>query len=108
MPTLEASGTLTADGTEQTLTTLTSNKTFILVVDTANMVNGEEVGLKVYSTCLAAGASRLAYYACYIHTQGIPLKFSVPVPSDISFIATLKQVAYVTAYKTFPWKVLSL
>jgi len=108
MPTLEASGTLTADGTEQTLITLTTNKTFLLSVDTGNMVNGETIEVSIYTKCLTGGISRLAYFVSYSHVQGTPQKFSVPVPSDIEFKATLTQTAYVTAYKTFPWKVLSL
>ena len=36
------------------------------------------------------------------------MKYSVPVPADISIRGTLKQTAYVTAYKDFPWNLLSL
>lgn len=108
MPTLESSGTCTADGTQQTLAALTTNKTFVLCVDMGAMVNGEEVELKIYTKCLTGGTSRIAYYAYYTQVQGTPQKFSVPVPSDIEFKATLKQVLYVTAYKDFPWKILSL
>ncbi len=107
MPTSIASGTLTADGTEQTLATDTTNKNYILVVDTANLVNGETVELRLYTKCLTGGTERLAYLATYVHAQGEPMKYSIPVPADISLKATLKQTAYVSAYKTFPWKLLS-
>ncbi len=108
MPTSIASGTLTADGTEQQLAVDTTNKIYVLVVDTANLVNGETVELRLYTKCLSGGTERLAYLATYAHAQGEPMKYSIPVPADISLKATLKQTAYVTAYKDFPWKLLSL
>ncbi len=108
MPTSIASGTLTADGTEQNLATDTGNKNYVLVVDTANLVNGETVELRLYTKCLTGGTERLAYLATYNQAQGEPMKYSVPVPADISLRATLKQTAYVSTYKNFPWKLLSL
>jgi len=108
MPTSIASGTLTADGTEQGLATDTANKNYVLVVDTANLVNGEAVELRLYTKCLTGGTERLAYMATYVNAQGEPMKYSVPVPADISLRATLKQTAYFSAYKAFPWKLLSL
>ena len=108
MPTSLGSNTITADGTEQDLATDTSNKNIVLVVDTAALVNGETVELRIYTKCLTGGTERLAYMASYVNAQGDPMKYSVPVPADISLRATLKQTVYVSAYKTFPWKLLSL
>ena len=108
MPTSIASGTKTADGTEQDLATDTSNKSYVLKVDTANMVDGETVELRIYAICLTAGTERLAYMATYVNAQAEPMKYSMPVPEDISIRCTLKQTAYVTSYKGFPWKLLSL
>lgn len=109
MPTSVASGTVTADGTEQELAAAdTSNKNFVLVVDLATLINGETLELRLYTKCLSGGTERLAYVATYAHIQGAPMKYSVPVPADISIRATLKQTAYVTAYKAFPWKLLGL
>lgn len=108
MPTSIATDTLTADGTEQDLATSTANKNFVLAVDTANLVNGETVELRLYTKCRAGGTERLAYMATYVNAQAEPMKYSVPVPADISLRATLKQTAYVTGYKDFPWSLLSL
>ncbi len=108
MPTSIANGTLTADGTEQDLATDTANKNYVLAVDIANLVNGEAVELRLYTKCLTGGTERLAFMATYVNAQGEPMKYSIPVPADISLRATLKQTAYVTAYKAFPWKLLSL
>ena len=108
MPTSIASGTVTADGTEQTLATDTANHSYVFVVDTASLVYGETVEFRIYTICLSAGTERLAFMATYVNAQGDPMKYSVPVPADISCKVTLKQTAYVSAYKTFPWKLLSL
>jgi hypothetical protein len=111
MPTSIASGTQTAVvTTEHTLATDTSNATFVLVVDTANLTVASGVAdvveLRIYTIALSAGAERLAYTATYVGIQGDPIKYSVPVPADISFKATLKQTAGTA--RQFPWKVLSL
>ena len=108
MPTSLASGTITADGTEQDLATDTNNKNVVLVVDTATLINGETLELRLYTKCLSGGTERLAYMASYVNAKGDPMKYSVPVPADISIRATLKQTVYVTGYKAFPWKLLSL
>lgn len=107
MPTLEASGTQAATiGTEHTLTTLTTNKTFVLVGDTAAMVNGDELELRVKTKVLTGGVLRQAYLGTYRNFQASPVKLSVPLPSDIEFVATLKQTA--GTGRSFPWKVLSI
>lgn len=107
MPTSIASGTQTAVvNTEHTLATDTTNQTYVLVVDTANLVNGDTLELRIYTIALTAGTERLAYTATYSHAQGDPMKYSVPVPADISLKATLKQVAGTA--RSFPWKLLSL
>ena len=106
MPTLEDSGTKTADGTEQTLTTLDTNGVFILEVDTGAMTNGNTLELKIYTKVLTGGTSRLAYVATYSNVQATPNKYSVPVHSGIEFIATLKQLA--ATYRDYPWAVYSI
>ncbi len=108
MPTSIASGTQTADGSEDVLATDTSNKNYVLVVDLSNLVNGETVVLKLYAICLSGGALVLAYFATYSNAQAAPLKYSIPVPADVKIEATLQQTVYVSSYKSFPWKLLSL
>ena len=103
---LVASGTQTAsEGVEHTLATETDPVTYVLVVDTAEMVLGDVLELRLYTKCLDGGTSRLAYIASYTHVQGQPNKYSVPVPADIELKATLKQV---TGSQDFPWALLSV
>lgn len=102
-----ASGTQTATlDTEHTLSTDTSNQTYVFVVDAAAMAVGDVLELYIYTKCLSGGTERLAYSIQYTDAQAEPMKYSVPVPADISFKATLKQTA--GTGRAFPWKVLAL
>mgnify|MGYP003481766265 FL=1 len=105
--TLEASGTQSATlDTEHTLTTETGVEVFELVVDLAAMVNGDITILRIYEKCLTGGTERLAFQATYAHTQSTNIVHSVPVPSDISWKATLEQTD--GTGRSYPWKVLSI
>ena len=105
--TLKASGTQTANvTTEHTLDTDTDSGVYVLVVDTAEMVLGDFLELRIYTKCLVGGASGLAYQASYAQPQAQPLKYSVPVPCNIECKVTLKQTAGVS--RDFPWSLLAL
>ena len=110
MPTLltavDASQTATLT-TEHTLYEATANYNFVLVVDTVNMVNGDVTELKIYTKTLATSTAAVAYYAAYAHAQAQPVKYSVPVPANIYFKATLKQKEG-TAGRAYPFAVLSV
>jgi hypothetical protein len=107
MPTSIASGTQAATvGTEHTLATDTTNKTYVLAVDAGAMVNGDELELRLYTIVLSAGTERLAFYAKFPNVQASPQLYSPPVPADISCKATLKQTA--GTGRSFPWKLLSV
>lgn len=101
-----ASGSLVADGTEQTLATSTTGKTYVLVVDLNPMVNGDEIELRLKTKVLTGSTERLAYFAGYAHIQAAPNKYSVPVPANWSCKATLKQVA--GSNHTYDWALLSI
>lgn len=107
MPTSIASGTQTATiSTEHTLATDTANHTYVLVVDTANMVLNDVLELRLYTKVLSGGAERLAYSTVYSQVQGLPAVYSPPVPADISCKATLKQTA--GTGRSYDWKLLAL
>lgn len=102
-----ASGTQTATvSTEHTLATSTTGKTYVLVVDTAAMVNGDALELRLKTKVLSGGTSREAYLATFIHVQAQPNKYSVPVPANIECVATLKQTA--GTGRAYPWALLSI
>jgi len=92
--------------TEHTLDTDTTGKTYVLVVDTGAMVNGDTLELRLKTKVLSGGTSRLAYMATFENIQAEPQKYSVPVPANIEIVATLKQTA--GTGRSFPWSLLSL
>ena len=87
-----ASGTLTATlTTEHTLATITTAGTYVLNVDISALQNNEVVWLRLKTKTLGGGTQRLAYEAKFRHIQGQPSVFSVPVPTLIEIVATLRQ-----------------
>lgn len=103
-----ASGTKTPAvlGTEEDLATSVTGKTYVLVVDTANLTGTEVLDLRLYAIVLAAGTERLAYRATYVGAQGAPIKYSVPVPANISIRATITQTN--GTLRAFAWSLLSI
>lgn len=95
-----------AISTEHTLSEQTVANTYVLVVDTAALALGDIVELRIYTKVLTGGTARLAYMVSYANLQGQPNKYSVPVPANIYFKATLKQV--LGTGRSFPWALLAL
>ena len=107
MPSSLGSGTQTAVvSTEHTLHTETGNKTCVLVVDLANLANGDTVELRIYTKAKSGGTERLAYMRSYQNAQSELVVYSIPVPADVSFKATLKQTA--GTGRNFDWSVLGI
>lgn len=106
MPTPIATGTTTTDGTEQVLTTDTSNKTYVFAIDTNAMANADQIEIKIKTKILSGGTERIAYSVQYANVQGEPQKYSMPVPENISISVTLKRIAGTD--RAYPWKLLSL
>ncbi len=107
MPASIANGSQTAVvTTEHTLATYTSGATVVLVVDAADMTYGDTTELRLYTKCRSGDTERLAYVRRFRHAQAEPIKYSVPVPSDVSVRATLKQSA--GTGRAYPWSLLSV
>lgn len=105
--TLVSSGTLTATASEQSLGgEITSGKTHVIKVDTAAMVLGDVVIIRVKEKLLSGGTQRTLQSAFYKDVQACPIKISNPAASNVSFEATLVQP--VGTFRTFPWTVLAL
>lgn len=92
--------------TEHTLATITDAGTYILTVDLSGMQNGDVLELRVKTKLTSGDTSQLAYDAFYAHAQSRPNVYSIPVPSPIEFVATLKQTA--GTGRTFIWAVYRL
>ena len=101
--------------TEHTLATITAAGTYILGVDMSNLVDGDELELRIYVKMRSASASDCIYNQAYAHKQGdgaaanakgTVVKVSVPVPAPFQFIATLKQTA--GTGRAFDWSIYEL
>ncbi|MEE9415754.1 MAG: hypothetical protein V3V01_10755 [Acidimicrobiales bacterium] len=104
---VKASGTQVATpGTEHVLTTQTDDESYVLVVDADEIVAGEELELKVKTKVLSGTTLEEAYEGSWDGPTAQPIKISIPVPSDIEFVATLKQIG--GSSRSFPWKVLAI
>ena len=107
MATSEATGSQTAViDTEHTLATVSTDGTFVLYVDTANMVLIDELILRVKVKVTSGGTTRLMQVATYVHVQGQPIKASIPVASINECVFTLEQVA--GTGRSYDWEIIKL
>lgn len=107
--TVAATGTQAATvTTEHTLNggSFTDAGTYVMHVNTANMVNGDTLVLRVYAKCVSAGSEVLAYMETFAHVQAQPLKISPPIRSEYSCKFTLNQDAGTS--RNFEWAILRL
>lgn len=68
--TQDSLGPTTTDGTLQTLATPTTNASYVLRLDTTNMVNGDEIVITVLSKTLTGSSALGQQIARYIHEIG--------------------------------------
>lgn len=108
MPTIVAEGSQVAVvGTiHYLLSDNTTNKSFVFEFDTSPMLLGDIIVLEVITKIRTGSPPNRAYGVMYSHKQGDPNKYSVPVPSDISYTATMLQSG--GTGRTYDWKVVSL
>lgn len=100
-----ATGSQTATiDTEHTLATETTAGVYVLVIDTANLVNGDIVILRIKTKYASGGTSRLAYSQTYSNVQTDLIKYSIPIPIDTEVICTLEQTD--GTGRAFPWNLL--
>src|SRR5687767_4450805 len=97
MPQLETSGTQSLTvGTEHTLATITTEGTYQLVLDLNAIVGGatpDIVEVRVKGKCLTGGTLRQEEVVTYVGGLiGSPLVRSIPYPSDIEIVFTIKQI----------------
>lgn len=101
---VENSGTqLAVISTEHTLATVSTDGTFVLYVNTENMVLIDELEVRVKLKVLTGSTSQEFLIATYAHVQGQPIKASIPVNSPFEVIFTLKQIA--GTGRNFEWSV---
>jgi hypothetical protein len=105
MPTVNSQGDLTADGTEQIVWDVTTNKWFSGYIDLENMASGDTVIIKRYIKVRSTGVSTLALEWSDTKTDAQTAKqiiYFAPEPSDVEYKVTLTQT--VGTFRVFPWK----
>lgn len=106
-PSSQSNGTQSATvTTEHTLATVTAAGTYVLVVDTANMVNGDTLELRAKYKTLTGSTEAVAVLGSFANVQAEPVKFSIPIVSLYSVKFTLKQTAGTS--RNFDWNVLQI
>ena len=107
MPTSESEGSQTAViSTEHTLDTITTAGTYVLNVDTSNMVTADFLILRVKEKIRSTGTTRLAYWSTYFCTQSANADLSIPVASLNEYVVTLEQTE--GTGRAYNWEIASL
>lgn len=109
--TAEASGTQTATiTTEHFVEDTNVAGVFTFHVDTAAMVAGDVLELRVYQMVLTGGASRVIYQQPFYGAQPLDdlIKISIPVGNELTDATSLRFSLKQTfgTGRAFPWKVL--
>lgn len=90
--TVTNTGTLTADGSEQTIgVERTDGKTYVAQVDLANLAAADTVEIRVKVKVTSGGSARTVYKAVFANTQPYPAVQTPPIPAPFSVTFTLKQ-----------------
>jgi len=104
MPTVDSSGTLTADGTEQTLADLTVNKYYSAHVDLHLMDVLDVVTLRLYLKVLTGSTLGLYWTETYYDVQtNRVIIYIPPMPAVWEWKLTLQQSAGTN--RNFDWVV---
>lgn len=91
--TVEATGTIALDGTEQTLATITSNRTMVLLTDHTNQVGGDTVVLRAKTRARQSGTDRVAFEATLVGALSAPdiAQISIPVVAPDQWVGTIEK-----------------
>lgn len=107
--TVTNSGTLTADGSEQTLgAERVDGKTYVLQVDLSNMTSADVIEIRVKGKVTSGGATRMFHKAVTtgVQAQAYPGLQTPPIVAPHSVTFTLKQTAGTN--RAFPYDVIAL
>lgn len=92
--------------TEHSLSTQATVSTYVLVVDTSEMLAGDTLELRAKVKTLGASTSALAYIETLDDVQDAPVFMSVPVPTVHEVEFTLRQTT--GTGRSYDWSVVAL
>lgn len=103
-----AHGSVTTDGTVQTLNSasFTTSGVYVLGVDLTLMVNADEVEIIVSTKVLTGGSEAVYSRHRFLHAQGPKVWQTVPLLSPYSISFTVQRVAGTD--HAYPWAVYTL
>jgi len=104
--TVKSSGTVTTDGTEQTMLDTADLGAYVLSFDTANMVNGDRIRIKITRKILTGSTAHLVYDCVFEHAQGQPIIYSPAIPCPFGAKFTIQREAGTD--RTYDWSVCRL
>lgn len=96
MVAIEASGTqVCVIGSEHTLITSSSPRSFVVVLDLSTLQSGDTIELRMKRKVLTGSVIRVAYKQTVSGAQSSDAQIwtSLPMPSTIQFQASIKQTA---------------
>jgi hypothetical protein len=97
-------------GGENFLSSPNAAGTYILIIDTVNMVAGDILEIRIYKMTVTGGTTRVVYIMTYYGAQPTDdlIKTSVPVGNDLTDVNAVRfsiKQTFGTA-RNFPWTVL--
>ena len=111
--TILASGTVTTDGTEQTIRDETGSEGKVLdaLIDLGNSISTETIEVRVYTKVLTGGALRRIYFQKFVGaqddegTQRSPIVYIPAITATTEWKLTIKKTAGTN--RAYDWKVMS-
>tara|TARA_Y100001963_G_scaffold140525_1_gene207661 strand:+ start:3147 stop:3470 length:324 start_codon:yes stop_codon:yes gene_type:complete len=103
---VQVHGTLTTDGSEQTLGTSTFAGVHVVQIDLSAMQAGDTLRLKVKTKVLTAGTTNDFIVQTFSGVQSEPIIQSEPVTSPFSFTSTLERTG--GSDRAYPWSINSV
>lgn len=105
MAVVEATGNLTADGSEQTLATIALPRVLVCAIDLTNMQVGDVIVVKAYRKITSGGSHRLLWQE-YLSNVDATCLLSAAMPSPHSAYFSLQQVAGTN--RQYAWSIESI
>jgi len=96
-----------AASTTTTLATLTSNGTYVFMMDTSAMVGGDILRIHILSSVNTSTTPVQIWAGTWQNPQLNPGKISPMIPSNQVFSVTLENVGVSTS-ESFPWQILEV
>ena len=100
------SGSLLADGAEQTVLEFSEVGRVMGYIDLWNMQEGDQVIIRQYMRVVEGGEYRLYAQEIYANVQAVPVVYVTPKETDFGIAITLQQTSAPVSFKSFDYNLL--